>query len=74
MGDEVRVEYLGEWRPATVLWRYTESGRPRALVRFETGAGLVIRQLRWVDDLRPAGRVMVIGLRRLRTSDPRNGA
>ena len=68
------MEYLGEWRSATVLWRYTESGRSRALVRFETAAGLVVRQLRWVDDLQPTGRVMVIGLRRLRTNDPPNGA
>jgi hypothetical protein len=67
--DEVLVEYLGEWHPATVLWRYTESGRSRALVRFETTAGLVVRQLRWVDDRRPSGREMVIGLRRLQERD-----
>jgi hypothetical protein len=35
-----------------MVWEYVDTGRPRALVRFETEAGLVLRQLRWVDELR----------------------
>jgi hypothetical protein len=69
VGDEVVVDYLGEQRVATVLWRYAESGRERALIRFETPAGLVVRQMRWVDELEPSGRVLLIGLRWLGTQD-----
>lgn len=54
------VWHLNEWRPATVLWRYAEGRRLRALVRFETTAGLVLRQLRWADELRPTGRVLLL--------------
>ena len=58
--DVVLVEYLGEWRPATVLWRYLDGHRPRALVRFETESGLVLRQLRWADELQPTGHLLVL--------------
>jgi hypothetical protein len=61
-GETVLVDHLGEWLPGTVLWEYRDTGRPRALVRFETAAGLVIRQLRWIDELRPCGRVIELPL------------
>jgi hypothetical protein len=57
------VEHLGRWVPAAVLWSYVDTGRPRALVRYETPAGFVIRQLRWVDELRPLGPVLELVLR-----------
>ena len=60
--DVVLVQYVGAWRPATVLWRYLEGQRPRVLVRFETEAGLVVRQLRWADELRPVGRLLMLPL------------
>lgn len=67
MDDSVMVEYCGTWLPATVLWRHVElSGRPRVLVRFQTAAGFVVRQLRWADELLPAaGRVLELELREL---------
>lgn len=61
-GEAVLVDYLGEWLPGTVLWEYLDTGRPRALVRFETAAGLACRQLRWIDELRPCGHVIVLPL------------
>jgi hypothetical protein len=60
--DVVLVHYLGAWRPATVLWRYLEGQRHRVLVRFETEAGLVVRQLRWADELDPCGRMLLLPL------------
>jgi hypothetical protein len=56
------VEHLGRWLPALVIWEYVDTGRPRALVRFETVAGLVLRQLFWVDELQPDGRVIELPL------------
>ena len=35
-GEAVLVDYLGEWLRGTVLWEYRDTGRPRALVQFET--------------------------------------
>jgi hypothetical protein len=61
-GETVLVDHRGEWLPGTVLWEYQDTGRRRALVRFETAAGLVIRQLRWVDELRPFGRIIELPL------------
>ena len=61
-GETVLVDHSGEWLPGTVLWEYQDTGRWRALVRFETAAGLVIRQLRWVDELRPFGRIIELPL------------
>ena len=61
-GEAVLVEYLGEWLSGTVLWEYRDTGRARALVRFETTAGLVMRQLRWSDELRPSGRTLELPL------------
>jgi hypothetical protein len=61
-GEAVLVEHLGEWLPGKVLWEYRDTGRRRALVRFETVAGLAIRQLRWIDELRPGGPVLVFPL------------
>jgi hypothetical protein len=62
VNESVLVSYCGDWLGATVIWRYLEQGRPRALVRFETPTGLVVRQLRWADELRPTGRVLVVEL------------
>ena len=70
--EAVLVEYLGEWLPGTVLWEYLDTGRPRALVRFETVAGLVIRQLRWSDELRPCGRGFALPL--IALSQPQDGS
>ena len=56
------VDYLGEWLSGTVLWEYRDTGRSRALVRFVTVAGLVVRQLRWSDELRPCGRTIELPL------------
>jgi hypothetical protein len=61
-GQQVSVRHLGTWLPAVVIWEYVDTGRPRALVRFETEAGLVLRQLRWVDELRPGGPVIELPL------------
>lgn len=58
--EVVLVRYMGDWRPAAVLWRYVEGRRPRALVRFETDAGLVLRRLYWADELRPTGRLLIL--------------
>lgn len=70
-GDAVLVEHDGEWLAGRVLWRYDDQGRDRALVRFETETGLVVRRLFWGDELRrPAGRVMQIELRHLGTDEP----
>jgi hypothetical protein len=57
-GESVLVCHLGEWLPGTVLWECRDTGRLRALVRFDTATGLVIRELRWVDELRPRGQVI----------------
>jgi hypothetical protein len=65
-GESVLVRHLGEWLPGTVLWEYRDTGRPRALVRFETAAGLVIRELRWRDELKAGGRVIELPLLDLR--------
>jgi hypothetical protein len=45
-GEAVLVDHGGEWLVGTVLWEYRDTGRLRALVQFETAAGLVLRQLR----------------------------
>ncbi len=66
----VLLEHDGEWREADVLWSYVDHGRPRGLVRFETSTGLVLRQLRWLDELRPMGRLLELPLRRLERRDP----
>ena len=61
-GEAVLVDYLGEWLLGTVLWEYRDTGRQRALVQFETTAGLVMRQLRWSDELHPCGRTIELPL------------
>jgi hypothetical protein len=61
-GESVLVCHLGEWLPGTVLWEYRDTGRRRALVRFETAAGLVVRELRWAEELRSCGRVVELPL------------
>ena len=61
-GEAVLVDHWGEWLPGAVLWEYVGTGRPRALVRFETPAGLVLIQLRWFDELRSCGRVIALPL------------
>jgi hypothetical protein len=68
--DVVQVQYLGAWRPATVLWRYIEGTRPRVLVRFTTDVGLVVRQLRWTDELQPCGRMLILPLLATHQDDP----
>jgi hypothetical protein len=61
-GESVLVCHLGEWLPGTVLWEYRDAGRRRALVRFETAADLVVRELRWAEELRSYGRVVELPL------------
>jgi hypothetical protein len=61
-GEAVLVDHWGQWLPGAVLWEYVDTGRPRALVRFETPAGLVLIQLRWIDELRSCGRVIALPL------------
>jgi hypothetical protein len=61
-GEAVLVDYLGEWLLGTVLWEYLDTGRPRSLVQFETTAGLVMRQLRWSDELQACGRTIELPL------------
>ena len=57
----VLVEHAGEWLIGQVLWTYDDCGRRRALVRYETPAGLTLRQLRWADELRrPVGLVLAL--------------
>jgi hypothetical protein len=74
--DLVLVEHDGTLLTGAVLWSYLESGRTRALVRYETPAGVVVRRLHWADELWPtsapeesttepgtAGRVIELQLR-----------
>jgi hypothetical protein len=61
-GQQVSVEHLGQRLPALVIWEYVDTGRLRALIRFETAAGLVVRQPFWVDELYPDGRVIELPL------------
>src|SRR4051812_15114478 len=65
-GESVLVCHIGIWLPGTILWEYQDTGRRRALVRFETAAGLVIRELRWIDELRSRGRIVELPLLELR--------
>jgi hypothetical protein len=51
--DLVLVEHDGRLLVGSVLWRYVESGRMRALVRYETPSGVVVRRLHWADELWP---------------------
>jgi hypothetical protein len=62
LGERVLVEHLGQWVPATVLWEYVDTGRPRSLVRYETPLGSVVRRLCWHDELRPVGTVVELRL------------
>ena len=48
----VLVERQGAWLPGHVLWTYDDIGRERALVHYDTAAGLTLRELRWSDELR----------------------
>jgi hypothetical protein len=79
--DLVLVEHDGALLLGSVLWRYEESGRMRALVRYETPSGVVVRRLHWADELwptsappeeepepTPGGRVLELRLRALDTS------
>jgi hypothetical protein len=61
-GEAVLIDHGGQWLPGIVLWEYLDTGRPRALVRFESPAGWVLRQLRWIDELRSCGRMMALPL------------
>ena len=47
----------------TVLWEYVDTGRARALVRYELPGGLVVRRLHWSDELCAAGRTIELDLR-----------
>jgi hypothetical protein len=70
-GEAVLVDHDGDWLPGSVLWRYRDHGRERALVRYETSSGLVIRRLFWCDELRRSpGRVMQIELRQVGEDEP----
>jgi hypothetical protein len=48
----VLIEHHGTWLRGSVLWTYNDFGRLRALVRYDTPAGLTLRELRWADELR----------------------
>jgi hypothetical protein len=76
--DLVLVEHDGRLLVGSVLWRYEESGRTRALVRYETPSGVIVRRLHWADELwptaatpapvpeaQPSGRVIELHLRAL---------
>lgn len=67
------VDYLGDWLPATVIWRYVEMCRPRVLLRLENPAGLAVRQLRWAEQLNPTGRILVVDLREMTPEEARAG-
>lgn len=55
----VLVPVGGRLRPGTVLWTYDDTGRERALVRYASVSGVVVRRLHWADELRPdTGRVI----------------
>jgi hypothetical protein len=55
----VLVEHHGAWLTGHVLWSYDDFGRRRALVHYQTPAGLTVRELRWADELlRPPGLVL----------------
>ena len=56
------VEQGGRWVPGTVLWEFPDNGRTRALVRFASGGGTVVRRLHWSDELRRPGRVLELPL------------
>lgn len=62
LGEVVLVQYLGEWRQGTLLWDYVDTGRPRGLIRFETPSGIVVRQLRWLDEIVSVGRILELPL------------
>jgi hypothetical protein len=65
-GETVLVEHVGSWLQGTVLWEYMDTGRLRALVRYELRSGLVVRRLHWRDELQPPYVVIELELRRLR--------
>lgn len=84
--DLVLVEHDGTLVIGTVLWRYVESGRMRALVRYESPSGVVVRRLHWADELWPTSappeedavptsrrRVLELDLRVLDRRGPRTG-
>ena len=61
MPTAVMVEHDHQWLPGVILWQYLDTGRPRALVRYETPSGHVVRRLHWTDELCPR-RVLVLPL------------
>jgi hypothetical protein len=50
--ESVLVPRDADWLPGIVLWEFMETGRSRALVRYELPGGLVIRRAYWRDELR----------------------
>ncbi len=69
-GAAVGLEHHGRWVSGTVLWEYRDNGRQRALVRVEVGAGVVVCQLHWCDELLWVGRVLELPLLSLQHHGP----
>jgi hypothetical protein len=64
--ETVLVEHHGSWLAGVVLWEYSDTGRPRLLVRYELPIGLIVRRLHWRDELRtPPCVVLELDLRSL---------
>lgn len=58
LGELVLVEHEGAWLPGALLWEYVEAGRHRALIRYETPEGVIVRRLLWRDELWSVGVVL----------------
>ncbi|MGH8895005.1 MAG: hypothetical protein ACRDWY_17135 [Actinomycetes bacterium] len=67
LGEAVFVEDDGRWLPGVIQWEYHDTGRVRALVRYTTASGVVVRRLHWRDQLR-TGVVIELGLRQVGTT------
>ena len=74
-GAAVLVRDGQRWVTGTLLWHYPEGERERALVRYVSLSGVVVRRLHWVDELRPApgGTVIEMPLQLVRAGDASAG-
>lgn len=79
-GAAVLVRDAARWVPGTVLWHYPDCDRERALVRYVSVSGVVVRRLHWLDELRltgaalgTAGTVIELPLQVVRASDASAG-
>jgi hypothetical protein len=57
--DAVLIEHRGSWLAGTVLWEYQDSGRTRALVRYDLPSGVTVRRSHWADELRRSDRRVI---------------